>query len=136
MPPRLTSSLWTTPDRTRHFILPDDANLPPGDLSLRTASGRQRSVQEAAVVPYEVSKEAARAWADAQLTQVSQQLLGKGLGFVESLQKHTAELREQNRAAWEKGIADAPPEVRGAAQKLYARIQRAADKLRRSVNRQ
>jgi hypothetical protein len=95
--------IWSTLDRARRFIIPDDAELPPGDFALRTATGRAASVDEAAVLPFEVSDDEARAWAKAQLGGVLGELRGRTLGFAERLRRRTAEMREENRAAWKRG---------------------------------
>lgn len=110
----IASSHWTTQDRTRHFIVPDDAELAPGGLALRTSTGRERTVDEAAVLPCEVTEEEARAWAKAQLGEVFGEIREQTLGFVERLRQKTAAMREENRRTWEQAVADAPPEVREA----------------------
>ncbi|HVH12270.1 MAG TPA: hypothetical protein VM759_04420 [Longimicrobium sp.] len=110
--------IWTTMDRDRHFILPDDAELAPGGLALRTATGRERTVDEAAVLPYEVTEEEARAWARAQLGEVFGEIREQTLGFVERLRQKTAAMREENRRTWDQAVADAPPEVREAGAHL------------------
>lgn len=105
-------------DRARHFILPDDAELAPGGLALRTSTGRERTVDEAAVLPYEVTEEEARAWAKAQLGEVFGEIREQTLGFVERLRQKTAAMREENRRTWDQAVADAPPEVREAGAHL------------------
>lgn len=110
--------IWTTTDRARHFILPGDAELAPGDLALRTAGGRARTVDPSAVLPYEVTEDEARAWARAQLGGVLGEMRGQTLGFVERLRQKTAEMRAENRRAWDQAVADAPPEVREAGAHL------------------
>jgi hypothetical protein len=71
-------ALWSSPDRTRQFLIPDALELPPGELLLRTATGREWRVDPAAIGPYEVSEEEAVAWAKASLEAVMRQL-GAGL---------------------------------------------------------
>src|SRR4051812_6113097 len=107
-------SLWTTHARTRHFIVPDDAELPPGSFELRTSTGRERAADEAALLPYEVTEDEARAWAREQLGAVFGELRGQTLDFVERLRQQTAEMREENRRSWGQAVAGAPPEAREA----------------------
>jgi hypothetical protein len=114
----LSRTHWTDAARARHFIIPDDAVLAAGDLALRTATGRERSVDESAVAPFEVAEEEAHAWAKEQLGAVFGELRGQTLGFVEQLRQKTAEMRAENRRTWEQAVADAPPEVREAGAHL------------------
>ena len=125
--------IWSTPERTRRFIIPDDAELAPGDFVLQTATGRERSVDAAAVVPYEVTEEEATAWAKEQLGQVFGEIRGKTLGFVERLRQRTAEMREENQRAWEEGVADAPAEVHRAAARIRDSLRDVAETLRRAA---
>ena len=100
-------TLWTTPDRTRHFLVPDDAALPEGPLTLRTASGRDRTVDPEAVAPYEVSETEARAWLESQLRDVLDEAKAGVLGFVGRLRKKTAALREERRQSVDAFVAQA-----------------------------
>lgn len=124
---------WTTPDRARHFILPDDAALAPGAFALRTSTGRERSVDEAAVAPYEVSEDEARAWATEQLGQAFGEIRGQTLDFVQRLRQKTADLRAENRRAWDQAVADAPPEVREAGSHLRGLLKDLAATLRQAA---
>jgi len=63
----MNDTLWFSPDRQRCFLVPDDAELPPGDLVLRTSIGRRMEVDAAAAVPFEVSREEAAEWSREQL---------------------------------------------------------------------
>jgi hypothetical protein len=113
--------LYTTPDRTRYFLVPDDVDLPPGDLTIRTCVGRERpgqerSVDAAAAASYEVSEDEARAWARDELEDVLGDVRERVLGFAERLKGRTAELREDNRQAWA-GVSD-DPEIRDAATRI------------------
>lgn len=66
--------LWFTPDRTRRFLIPASAALPCGEDTIVTATGQQRQVAMADVLPYEVSAEEAQAWAKQELASVARQL--------------------------------------------------------------
>ena len=66
--------LWFTRDRTRRFLIPVSAELPEGVDTLVTATGQQRQVAMADVLPYEVSAEEAQAWAKQELASVARQL--------------------------------------------------------------
>jgi hypothetical protein len=128
-----SGTLWSDAAHTRRFIIPDGAELPPGEFAIRTAGGRAASVDEAAVLPYEVSEDEARVWAKEQLGGVLGELRGRTVSFVEDLRRRTAEMREENRAAWEKGLAGASPEVRDAAARLGDRLRDLGEALRRAA---
>jgi hypothetical protein len=124
---------WTDAARARHFIVPDDAELAPGSFALRTATGRERSVDESAVAAFEVTEEEARAWAKEQLGAVFGELRGQTLDFVEKLRQKTAEMKEENRRAWDQAVADAPPEVREAGSQLRDMLKDLGATLRRAA---
>lgn len=63
----MQSTLWTTPDRQRFFIIADSDHLPEGDITLRTASGRQMQAAAEALSPYEVGVEEANKFAAGQM---------------------------------------------------------------------
>lgn len=133
MTPDLSKTHWTDAARTRHFIVPDEAELAPGPFALRTAAGRERSVDESAVAPYEVTEEEAREWAREQLGAVFGELRGQTLDFVARLKQKTAEMREENRRTWEQAVADAPPEVREAGSQLRDMLKDLGATLRRAA---
>jgi hypothetical protein len=110
-----TRQLWSNEHRTRHFLIPADAELPPGDLRLRTAAGREMAVDEAAALPFEVTEEEAKRWAKEELSATLGELRGNTLAFVQRLRARTEGLREENRRTWEEGVAAAPENVREAA---------------------
>lgn len=129
-PPR---TLWFDAARARRFIVPDEAELAPGPFVLRTSLGRERAVDEAAALPFEVSAEEAQAWAKEQLGGVLGEVRGKALGFVERLRERTAAMREENRRTWEQGVADAPEEVREAAERVRAGLRDLGQALQRAA---
>lgn len=55
-------TLWSDEAKTRQFLIPDTTRLPPGDFTLRTATGRRVAVDPEAVRAFEVTPEQARAW--------------------------------------------------------------------------
>jgi hypothetical protein len=127
-------NLHTTPDRSRYFLVPEDAELPPGELTVRTfvgqeRPGRERSVDEAAVSPYEVSEEEARAWVKEELGDVFGQVRETVLGFTERLKERTAELREENRRVWDEAAED--PELQDAADRIRGGLKDLGSALRR-----
>lgn len=71
---RTVQRLWFTRDRTRRFLIPVSAELTEGVDTLVTATGQQRQVVMADVLPYEVSAEEAQAWAKQELASVAHQL--------------------------------------------------------------
>lgn len=111
---QITVHLWTTPDRSRHFLVPEDADVRAGDLALRTASGRERTVAPDAVAPYEVSEAEAKAWLKGQLEDVLDEAKAGVLGFVGRLREKTAAMREERQRAARDFMAqaagDAPPD--------------------------
>jgi hypothetical protein len=129
-PPR---TLWSDAARARRFIIPDDAELPPGAFVLRTSLGRERAVDEAAVLAYEVTAEEAQAWAKEQLGGVLGEVRGKAVGFVERLRERTAAMREENRGTWEQGVAEMPDEVREAAERARAGLKELGQALQRAA---
>jgi len=64
--PLSSFTLWTDPARTRYFRLPDGEQLPPGEFVLRTMTGRELRVEEAAAAAFEVSEAEAREWVKAE----------------------------------------------------------------------
>lgn len=128
-----SASIWATAGLTRRFIIPDDAELTPGEFHIRTSLGRERSVDEAAVLAYEVTPEEAQAWAKEQLGGVLGEVRGKALGFVERLRERTAAMREDNRRTWEQGVAEAPDEVREAAERARASLKELGEALQRAA---
>lgn len=71
---RTVQRIWFTPDLSRRFLIPASVELPEGDDSLVTATGEQRQVVIADVLPYEISAEEAQAWAKQELAHVVRQL--------------------------------------------------------------
>lgn len=114
-------TLYTTPDRTRYFLVPDEVDLPPGDLVIRTfvgheRPGQERSVDPGAIAAHEVSEDEARAWAKDQLGDVLGDVRERVQGFAERLRERTAELRAENRSTWAGMSGD--PELRDAASRI------------------
>lgn len=60
-------TLWRDEAGGRHYLVPCDVQLPPGPLVLRSGATRSASVAPAAVAPYQVTKDEARAFLDAQV---------------------------------------------------------------------
>ncbi|HEX8454328.1 MAG TPA: hypothetical protein VF647_19770 [Longimicrobium sp.] len=131
--PLSAQTLWSDGALARRFIIPDDAELPAGEFHIRTSLGRERSVDEAAVLAYEVTKEEAQGWAKEQLGGVLGEVRGKALGFVVRLRERTAAMREENRAAWEQGVAEMPDDVREAAERARAGLKELGQALQRAA---
>ena len=86
-------TLWSDFTRTRHFLIPDNENLPSGDFILRTLTGRQQQVDPKALEPFEISQEQAKAWLKDQFGQVLQSAkgvvmdaLGRGLAKMQEFE--------------------------------------------------
>jgi hypothetical protein len=60
-------TLWRDEAGGRHYLVPSDAALPPGPLLLRAGAAGQMEVDPAAVAPYQVTKDEARAFLDARV---------------------------------------------------------------------
>lgn len=60
-------TLWRDEAGGRHYLVPDDADLPPGPLLLRAGATRSVSVDASAVAPYAVTREEGRAFLDARV---------------------------------------------------------------------
>lgn len=52
--------LYADPSQTRFFWIPDDAAIPPGELVLRSLTGKQLDVSAAAVQEYRITEERAK----------------------------------------------------------------------------
>jgi hypothetical protein len=124
-------TLYTTPDRTRYFLIPEDTDIPAGDLVLRTFAGHERSVDPEAVERHEVSEAEAREWAKDELEDVFGEMREKILGFTDRLKGRTAEMREENRRVWgaaadDPELAEATDRIRSGLKDLGRAIQRLA----------
>jgi hypothetical protein len=131
--PLSAQTLWSDGALARRFIIPDDAELPAGEFHIRTSLGRERSVDEAAVLAYEVTKEEAQAWAKEQLGGVLGEVRSKAVGFVERMRERTAAMREENRRTWEDGVAEMPDNVREAAERARAGLKELSQALQRAA---
>lgn len=86
-----TKTLWSDISRMRHFLIPDNESLPPGDFVLRTLTGRQHEVDPKFLEPFEVSQEQAKAWLKGQLGQVLQSAKG---AVMDALGRGLAKMQE------------------------------------------
>jgi hypothetical protein len=84
-------TLWSDPDRTRHFLIPDDAELPEGDFELRTVVGRERHVTEESAAEHEVSREEAREWLKGRLGGVLDEARDTILGTLKQARRASRE---------------------------------------------
>lgn len=69
-------TLWFNSDRTQHFLIPDDYQLPEGQYVLHSRDGRQRHVAVDAVGRFRVQADAVEAWAQQELGRVLAELGG------------------------------------------------------------
>ena len=119
-------TLWSTPDRARYFLIPDDRELPPGELRLITLTGRRQEVDLAAAAEFEVSREEAKARTQAALKEVLGEVRGKIQAWEEKAaapetqeaQKTAAETLESLAAGLEQASATAAEKLRAAARNL------------------
>jgi len=98
-------TLWTNRDRSRTFLIPEGADLPPGDFELRTITGRGQRVIEEELTPYEVSTDEARKWLGEQLGEV---LTEAKTEFLTAL----GEARQRSRERAEATLDALPAETR------------------------
>jgi hypothetical protein len=84
--------LWTTPDRARFFLVPENLELLTGDFLIRTPTERRASVDEAGIRVFEVSEEDAKAWAKAQLGGMLDDVRGAIDRFTDTLHRKAREL--------------------------------------------
>lgn len=56
------STLWSNPECTRFFLIPDSQELAPGDFPICTTTGRHAKVDESALSGLEITKDQAKAW--------------------------------------------------------------------------
>lgn len=87
-------SLWSTVDRARWFLLPDDEPRAPGAVAIRTLAGRSVTADERSLAPYEVTEEQARRWTKDHLGRTLDELK---VGLDERLAELRAQLDEFNR---------------------------------------
>ncbi|ARA94256.1 hypothetical protein AWN76_014580 [Rhodothermaceae bacterium RA] len=117
-PHSLPHTLWSHRPQDRHFLIPDDAELPAGDFELRTVVGRQRFVDEAAVQPYEVTREEAKAWLKEQMAEVVDEAKDALLGFLRQARRPPA------------GTAPPAPQEAPSTDRIAARLRSLGDELR------
>lgn len=72
------ATLYATPDRARFFHVPDDARLPPGDLVVRSLTGKKLEADPIALDVYEVPEDEAM--------RIARELLG---GFADKVRAVT-----------------------------------------------
>jgi len=63
-------SIWTDPDRSRYFLLPDSLTLPIGPFAVRAPLGKRQSVNADGLLPYELSEQQARVWVASEITGI------------------------------------------------------------------
>lgn len=65
-----SKTLWSNPDRSRFFLIPDDRQLPAGDFELKTVTGCQQQVEASAIVEFEISRDEAKIWLKEQFGEL------------------------------------------------------------------
>lgn len=90
-----TKTLWSDLPRTRHFLIPDGQELPPGDFVLHTVTGRQQQVEAEAMAPFEVTQEEAKAWLKGQFGQIIDKAKGAVLEALRQGQARPADFDVQ-----------------------------------------
>lgn len=109
------ATLYATADRTRFFQVPDDATLPPGDLVVRSLTGRKLEADPVALDVYEIPEEEAM--------RIAQALLG---GFAEKVRAVTMSAA----AALQKPPPLDPEAVKAREERVAAYLKLGRDQLR------
>jgi hypothetical protein len=79
-------TLWFNRDRTRFFLISSELDLPSGEFILRRGLSHQKLVDETALQPYEIPREAAHAHLDSQAENIFDEAKNSVLTFLESFQ--------------------------------------------------
>jgi len=88
------SSLWSTSDRSRWFLIKGSVTPPAGSTPIRSLSGESALVDLGWLTPFEVTEDQARRWAKDQLGQTLDELKH---GIDERLADLRRQLEEKNR---------------------------------------
>ncbi len=78
----VSKTLWSDPDRSRFFLIPNDHQLPVGDFELRTVTGRKQQVEESAIIEFEISRDEAKIWLKEQFGEF---LTSAKTGIIDAL---------------------------------------------------
>lgn len=98
------STAWSDMERSRHFLVPDDTQLPSGKFAVRSILGRRLEVDEAALQPYAVSKEEANAVVREQLGGVFRDAKERlGALMEQKREERQAAAAERKKARAERG---------------------------------
>lgn len=133
-------TLWSTPDRTRYFLIPEGRELPPGGLLLVRLTGQRQEVDPAAAAEFEVARDEAKSWTESELKAVLGDVRGRIQGALDDIRRKfeekaaAPESQEARRSASEtlEGLAAALERAGSAAgEKLRA----VAEEMRREAVR-
>jgi hypothetical protein len=61
-------TIWTTPERTRYFLVPDSLTLPIGPFPIRAPLGKHQSVNPENLGQYELTEHQAKLWVASEIT--------------------------------------------------------------------
>jgi hypothetical protein len=103
-------TLWTNTDQSRYFLVPESQELAAGPFALRTFTGEERSVDEAALASFEITEEEARAHSVAQVEQVAANARDAFSNYL-NLLADRAEAMAAERAAEQEAAQDAKQEA-------------------------
>ena len=88
-------TLWRDVARTRYFLIPDGYEPRRGSVAVWTPTGRRMDVDEAALAPYEIRAEQARAWATEEFGHVLDATRAAADRLVRRIRAVTATLEER-----------------------------------------
>jgi hypothetical protein len=69
-------TLWTLPNQSRHFLIPDKETIPAGSLLIKTLTGQEALVEPSGIEPFEIPESQAREWAKGQLGEALGEIRG------------------------------------------------------------
>lgn len=69
-----TSSLWIDSTRTRYFLIPENQDIPTGDLILFNLTGKKNAVSPTALTSFEVTEVEAMNFLETELNQLIEQI--------------------------------------------------------------
>jgi hypothetical protein len=103
-------TLYADPSQTRFYWIPDDAAIPPGELVLRSLTGKRLDVSAAAVQDYRITEEQAKELTRevvARASKTASALLAGLGGMLQEASKRAAEVGRPPPGDREPKVADA-----------------------------
>ena len=118
-PTRKPQVLWIDAESGLRYLISDELDLPRGERLLRTAAGRERWVDSAALGPYEIGEAESVAWTRTELDRVLRRL---GDNLKSAVERSAA--REPQHPEPERRDADGPQQSPTPGLDLLAELAR------------